>query len=68
MRGALCLVLGKKILSSILALLVFMWTGSVLTEMSAEASPVPACPIIEVSDVVPGMRGYGENSLPRDSA
>ena len=60
MRGALCLVLGKKILSSILALLVFMWTGSVLTEMSAEASPVPACPIIEVSDVVPGMRGTGK--------
>jgi hypothetical protein len=60
MRGALCLVLGKKILSSILALLVFMWTGSVLTEMSAEASPVPACPIIEVRDVVPGMRGTGK--------
>jgi hypothetical protein len=54
------LVLGKKLLSSILALLVFTWTGSALMEMSAEASPVPACPIIEVSDVVPGMRGIGK--------
>lgn len=60
MRGALYLVLGKKTLSSILALLVFIWTGSALVEASAEASPVPACPIIEVSDVVPGMRGIAK--------